>query len=66
MRQDKAMRIMRLSTNEAELKNADTRKAANKITAIPTIKKGSAILKKCGGQDFQAINFLNLTAFEPG
>ena len=51
MRQDKAMRIMRLSTNEAELKNADTRKAANKITAIPTIKKGSAIFKKCGGQD---------------
>jgi len=36
---------MRLSTNEAELKNVNTRKAANKISTMPTIKKGSAMLE---------------------
>ena len=45
MRQNKAIRIIRLIMNEAELKNANTRKAANKISTMPTIKKGSAIFK---------------------
>lgn len=65
MRQNKAIMIMRLSMNEAELKNVNTKKAANKISTVPTIKKGPAILKKCGGQDFRAIP-CKITAFEPG
>lgn len=73
MRQNKAIRMIRFSMNEAELKNVNIRKAANRMTTMPTIKKGSAILiliKNAEARTFDSffLGFLRKqkSYFEPG